>query len=61
VVAAALGAHTWYAKPLSIDAFYARTFLRFALDNPELLTQIRLLEPFGLHAHNAKLADGSLV
>jgi len=60
VVAAALGAHTWYAKPLSIDAFYARTFLRFALDNPELLTQIRLLEPFGLHAHNAKLADGSL-
>jgi uncharacterized protein (DUF885 family) len=61
VVATALGAHTWYAKPLSIDWFYARTFLRFALDNPELLTQIRLLEPFGIHSHNAKLADGSLV
>jgi uncharacterized protein (DUF885 family) len=59
-VATALGAHTWYAKPLSIDWFYARTFLRFALDNPELLTQIRLLERFGLHAHNARFADGSL-
>ena len=60
VAAAGLAAHTWYAKPLSIDWFYARTFLRFALDNPELLTQIRLLEPFGIHGHNAKLADGSI-
>lgn len=57
---AALAAHTWYAKPLSIDWFYTRVFLRFALDNPELLTQIRLLEPFGIHGHNAKLADGSV-
>ena len=60
VVAAALAAHTWYAKPLSIDWFYTRVFLRFALDNPELLTEIRLLEPFGLHGHNAQLADGSI-
>ena len=59
-VSLAFGVHTWYAKPLSIDWFYARTFLRFALDNPELLTQIRILEPFGLHAHNARFADGSL-
>jgi uncharacterized protein (DUF885 family) len=60
VAAAALGAHTWYAKPLSIDWFYTRVFLRFALDNPELLTQMRLLEPFGIHRHNARLADGSI-
>ena len=60
VAAAALAAHTWYAKPLSIDWFYTRVFLRFALDNPELLTQMRLLEPFGIHGHNAKLADGSI-
>ena len=60
VAAAALAAHTWYAKPLSIDWFYTRGFLRFALDNPELLTQMRLLEPFGIHGHNAKLADGSI-
>ena len=60
VAAAALAAHTWYAKPLSIDWFYTRAFLRYGLDNPELLTQIRLLEPFGFHGHNAKLADGSI-
>ena len=60
VAAAALAAHTWYAKPLSIDWFYTRVFLRYALDNPELLTQMRLLEPFGIHGHNAKLADGSI-
>lgn len=60
VAAATLAAHTWYAKPLSIDWFYTRVFLRYALDNPELLTQIRLLEPFGLHGHNAKLSDGSI-
>ncbi|HEY6830206.1 MAG TPA: DUF885 domain-containing protein [Gemmatimonadaceae bacterium] len=60
VAAAALGLHTWYAKPLSIDWFYARVFLRFALDDPELLTEIRLLEPYGFHRHNARLTDGSL-
>jgi len=60
VAAALLAAQTWYAKPLSIDWFYTRTFMRYAVDNPELLTQIRLLEPFGIHRHNAKLADGSI-
>ena len=58
--AAALAAHTWYAKPLSIDWFYTRVFLRFALDDPELLTEIRLLEPYGFHRHNARLTDASL-
>ena len=59
-IGVALAAHTWYARPLSIDWFYTRVFLRFALDNPELLTQIRLLEPFGIHGHNARLEDGSI-
>jgi hypothetical protein len=35
---ASLAAHTWCFKPLSIDWFYARLFLRLALDNPDLLT-----------------------
>lgn len=55
----ALALHTWYAKPLSINWFYTRTFLRFALDNPELLTSFRLFEPFGIRGHNAKLTDVS--
>ncbi|MCP5475026.1 MAG: DUF885 domain-containing protein [Rhodanobacteraceae bacterium] len=56
----ALAAHTWYGKPLSINWFYGRVFLQFALDNPEMLTQMRLLEPMGIKSHNAKLGDDSL-
>lgn len=56
----ALALHTWYAKPLSINWFYTRAFLRFALDNPELLTSLRLFEPLGIRGHNAKLADASI-
>jgi uncharacterized protein (DUF885 family) len=55
-----LAAHTWWAKPLKVDWFYDRVFLQFALGNPELLTQIRLLEQVGLRGHNAKFADESL-
>ena len=60
LLGAALLAHTWYFKPLSVDWFYARTFLRFALDSPELLTWMRFLEPFGLRSHNARLDDASI-
>lgn len=59
VLATALGLHTWYAKPLSINWFYTRVFAQFALDNPELLTQMRMLEQVGIRRHNAKLADAS--
>ena len=58
-VAAALAVHTWYAKPLSINWFYTRVFAKFALDNPELLTHMRVLEPLGIRGHNARLADSS--
>jgi uncharacterized protein (DUF885 family) len=60
VSGAALGAHTWYAKPISINWFYTRVFMQFALDNPELLTQLRLLDQFGIKGHNARLGDASL-
>src|ERR1044071_4517085 len=56
---AALAVHTWYFKPLSIDWFYARVFLQFALQDPELLTQLRILEPAGIRSHNSKLTDAS--
>lgn len=60
VLAAALAAHTWYFKPVSLNWFYTRVFLQFALDSPELLTQLRLLEPMGIRSHNAKLGDASI-
>ena len=49
-----------WGKPWSINLHYARTFLRFALDSPELLTHLGILEKMGLHFHNAKLADASV-
>jgi len=60
VVGGGLAAHTWYFKPLSINWFYGRVFMQFAMDSPEMLTQMRLLEPLGIKGHNAKLADASL-
>ncbi|MDX2219101.1 MAG: DUF885 domain-containing protein [Burkholderiales bacterium] len=59
LLAAGLAAHTWYAKPLSINWYYTRVFAQFALTNNELLTQLRMLEGIGLRGHNAKLDDAS--
>jgi uncharacterized protein (DUF885 family) len=49
-----------WGKPWSVNLHYARTFLRFAFDSPELLTHLGLLEKLGFHGHNAKLADASI-
>jgi uncharacterized protein (DUF885 family) len=50
---------TIWGKPWSIKLLYTRTFLKFALKGPELLTMLGILEKFGLHGHNAKLSDAS--
>ncbi len=60
LLAGAVLAHAWYFKPLSINWFYTRAFLQFALEDPELLTYFRLLEPFGIRSHNSKLTDASI-
>ncbi len=60
LIVAALAAHTWYSKPLMIGWFYNRVFMQFAIDNPELLTQLRILEQVGIRSHNAKLGDSSI-
>jgi uncharacterized protein (DUF885 family) len=56
----ALAAHTWFAKPLSINWFYLRYLVQQGMNNPEQLTSLRMLEPYGLRGHNAKLSDDSL-
>jgi uncharacterized protein (DUF885 family) len=48
----------WF-KPLSIRVFFDRVFVEYALDDPELLSQIRMFEPLGLRSHNAMLTDVS--
>jgi uncharacterized protein (DUF885 family) len=49
----------WYFKPLSIDWFYSRAFLKFSLQQPEMLTSLRILDQFGIRGHNAELGDAS--
>jgi uncharacterized protein (DUF885 family) len=53
-------AHTWYFKPVTIDLFFARTFLQIGLESPEMMSSIRVLEPLGIKGHNAELDDESL-
>lgn len=48
-----------WGKPLSVKGLFLRTFLKFALKGPELLTMLGILEKFGIHGHNAKLSDAS--
>jgi uncharacterized protein (DUF885 family) len=48
-----------WGKPWSVKGLYTRTFLKFALKGPELLTMLGILEKFGIHGHNAKLSDAS--
>lgn len=36
----------WYFKPLSIDWLYSRVFLKFSLQQLEILTSLRLLDQF---------------
>jgi uncharacterized protein (DUF885 family) len=48
----------WF-KPFFIDVFFERVFIEYLLQNPEMLTDLRLLEPFGITSHNAKLTDAS--
>jgi uncharacterized protein (DUF885 family) len=60
LAAVLLGLHTWYGKPLRIEWFYTRVFTQFLLDDPELLSRLRILDGIGLRGHNAKLSDASL-
>ena len=52
--------HVWYFKPYDINLFFARTALQFALESPELLSSVRVLEPLGIDGHNAELNDASM-
>jgi uncharacterized protein (DUF885 family) len=58
VVVGALFVHVWYFKPYWIDAFYMRVFARFALDNPEMLSSMRVLPPW-LDFYSDKFGDSS--
>jgi uncharacterized protein (DUF885 family) len=57
--AAALAINTIWFKPIFPRAFFDRVFIEYALEDPELLTQLSLFEQFGIRGHNARLTDAS--
>ncbi len=59
VLGGALFVNVWYFKPLSLDWYYGRVFAKFALQQPELMTSLRLLDRFGLDFYNDEFSDSS--
>ena len=51
---------TLWGKPWSIEQLYLRVFAEFALERPELLSRLRILEPWGLDWFSDDLDDYSL-
>ncbi len=60
VLGGALFVHVWYFKPLKLDWFLGREFLQFALQSPETLSSLRMLEQFGIKGHQDELDDASM-
>lgn len=60
VLGGAFMAHSWYFKPVNINVFFARAFFQVALESPEMLSSIHVLEQFGIKGHNAELDDESM-
>ncbi len=59
LVVGVLAVNAIWFKPWSSRVFYERVFLEFALESPEMLSQLRILEGVGIRGHNAELADRS--
>ena len=51
--------HTLFFKPMKIDWFFERVFAEFAIENPEMLSGMRMLPPW-LDWYSDDLADASL-
>ncbi|HEV2045979.1 MAG TPA: DUF885 domain-containing protein [Chthoniobacterales bacterium] len=48
----------WF-RPWSLNLFYEKVFAEVIFNEPELLTQLGLVEQFGITGHNGKLSDES--
>jgi uncharacterized protein (DUF885 family) len=59
LLAAAAFVNVWYFKPFKINIFFETAFLKAVLDNPELLSQLRILDRMGFHGHNDELTESS--
>ena len=59
LLVAALVINIVWFRPVFKRASYEKVFIQFALDSPELLSRLRLLEGLGIRGHNARLDDVS--
>src|ERR1700730_3067888 len=48
----------WF-RPWNLNLFYEKVFAEVIFSEPELLTQLGLVEQFGITGHNGKLSDES--
>ena len=60
LIAVALAVQVIYFRPFSINVFFNKALMQFALDNPEMLSSMGVLESVGLNFHNDDLADASM-
>jgi uncharacterized protein (DUF885 family) len=60
VVAAGISYPLLRGRPRDIDHFFTRVFLELALERPLMLSQLRILEPYGIHFHADDLDDFSV-
>lgn len=51
---------TLWGRPWSIEHFYTRVFAELLWQRPQLLSQLRVLEPYGIRWHNDDLDDYSV-
>src|SRR4051812_39668232 len=49
-----------FLRPFNIDHFFDRTYLLYALDKPELLSSMRVLDQYGIVSHRGHLDDASV-
>jgi uncharacterized protein (DUF885 family) len=60
LVAIVFAANAIWFRPWSINVFYEKVFIEVLLDEPELLTQLGLVERLGITGHSGRLSDISL-
>jgi len=61
ILGGAFGYHEWNAdKPFYVNNFYNRVFVQFAIESPETLTSIGVLENIGINGHNANWSPATL-
>ena len=59
VVLAVFATNLIWFRPWSVNMFYEKAFVEFIFSEPELLSQLGLVEQFGYTRHNGKLSDES--